>query len=625
VLRKALHLGRIRWLVIAPFLVVVALLVGLVVVSADILSAARAYVGGESLWSKGQKDAAYHLGRYVQSRHPTDYARVTAALAVPLGDRRAREALQRKPPDHAAAREGLLEGGNHADDVDGMIRLFLRFGRVNFMAEAIAIWTEADGRLAEFAAVAAQIHERIEAGDTAASPALQALTTRLPRLNEELTALERDFSATLGRASRTARDLVLLMSLLLASGLTAGGVALTAYMLRQQSQSEEQLQESNDRWALAAEAGGLGLFVWDLHGGNTTLDARAAELLGLAPQARVIRSTDLARETVHPDDQARVRAAMSQVIARPAPLHVRYRVQDPGGAARQIEAIASMRPPRRGDGAHLVGIVRDVSATVRAAELQLEKEAAERAARAKGEFLSRVSHELRTPLNAVLGFTELMRTDRSEPLTRTQEQRARLVQEAGRGLLALINDILDFGAVDSDTEPLSGEPVRLAPVLQASLQQIEPMAREQQVRLGADLPDAEVCVLADARRLGQVFNNLLSNAIKYNRPGGEVQIACAREGDAVVVSVRDTGPGMSPAQVAQLFQPFNRLGAEYSKVQGSGLGLVISRQLVKRMGGSLDVESAEGEGTCMTVRLRATAAAGLAESPSRESQAAPGA
>jgi len=110
---------------------------------------------------------------------------------------------------------------------------------------------------------------------------------------------------------------------------------------------------------------------------------------------------------------------------------------------------------------------------------------------------------------------------------------------------------------------------------------------------------------AEARRLEQVFTNLLSNAIKYNRPGGEVYLSCEREGDAVLVTVRDTGTGLRPDQVEQMFQPFNRLGAEFTKVQGSGLGLVITQQLIKRMGGSLSVSSTEGVGTRVVVRLRA--------------------
>jgi signal transduction histidine kinase len=593
-----------RWLMIGPFLVVVALLATLAVASVDILSAVRAYVGGESLWSKGQKDAVFYLNRYIDTHDPVDYLRFQNALAVPLGDRRARIALGQDPPDLDTARLGFLAGANHPDDVEGMIDLFLRFRRVSFMADAITIWAAADERLAELNVLALQVHEHIRVGDTD-SPELQVLVAGLPELNTRLTELEELFSATLGQASRTARRLVLIITLVLAAGLTVGGLFLTGYMLRQQAQVEHALRESNERWALAAEAAGMGLFEWDLHSGHASMDARAAALYGLHGPVAGTEVSDLTRDMVHPEDAARFRAAVSQLIAHPAPSTQRYRLLLPGGVVRHIEAIANVNRNYDGVGVRMVGVLRDVSDQMRAAELQLEKEAAERAYRAKGEFLSRVSHELRTPLNAVLGFAELVQTDPVDLPTPTQKQRIQHVLDAGRHLLALINDILDLSSLDESAAPLPVSPVALAPALQNSLSHVETLARAQQVVLEVVLPERALCVLADARRLEQVFTNLLSNAIKYNRVGGEVGVLCECVDDEVRVTVRDTGPGLRPDQLEQLFQPFNRLGAEFSKVQGSGLGLVITQQLVKRMGGSLQVHSTEGVGTRMVVRLRA--------------------
>ena len=603
-----MELGRIRWLVIGPFLGVVALLAGLTVASVDTLSAVRAFVGGESLWSKGQKEAVYQLSRYVASYDPLDYQRFQKALAVPLGDRRARVALEQAPPDLDAAYRGFLEGGNHADDVDGLVHLFLRFRRVGFMADAIALWTAADLQILELDDLGRQIHERLTAGDTG-SPELRALKGRLPELGERLTERAQRFSAVLGEASRTARRLVIFVTLLLAAGLTLAGVLLTSHMLKQQSRVERALRESNDRWALAAEAAGMGLYDWDLRTGKATLDARAAALYGLPAEPVTVEAASLSRDILHPEDAARFRAAMSQTIAHPAPVMVRYRVVL-NGVVRHIQANSCARFQEQEDGADgvgvgMVGILRDVSDEMHAAQLQLDKDAAERAYRSMGEFLSRVSHELRTPLNAVLGFTELMQTDPVDPLTPAQAQRVQRVLDSGRHLLALINDILDLGSLDEGQAMLPVQPVALAPVLQASLNQIETMAHAQQVNVVPDLPHAELQVMADARRLEQVLVNLLSNAVKYNRPSGEVRLSCEREGDAVSIAVRDTGLGLRPDQVEQLFQPFNRLGAQFSKVQGSGLGLVITQELVKRMGGRLTVESTEGVGTCMVVHLRA--------------------
>ena len=552
---------------------------------------------------QGPEDAVRHLERDIASRDGLDYQRFQKALAVPLGDHIARTSLERDPPDLEAARRGFLAGGNHPDDVEGLIQLFLRFRRVSFMADAIAIWTAADVQIAELNDLARQVHERITAGDNG-SAELRAVTGRLPALNEHLTEQAERFSATLGEASRTARRLVLVVTLLLAAGLTAGGLALTAYMLRQQSRTERALRESNDRWALAADAAGLAGSTGTCTAGaqRWTRGRRCCTACRQPPSTW--RQKSLSRDAVHPEDAARFRAAMSQSIAHPAPLTIRYRLVLADKGIRHVEAMVSVRRAVNGVGRRMVGILRDVSDEMQAAQLQLDKQAAERAYRAKSEFLSRVSHELRTPLNAVLGFTELMQTDDVDTPTLTQRQRLQQVLEAGRHLLALINDILDLGSLD-ETAALPVQAVVLAPLLQASVNQIEATARAQQVRVVAELPGPDVCVQADARRLEQVFVNLLTNAVKYNRHGGEVQLSCERVGDEVCVTVRDTGPGLRADQIEQMFQPFNRLGAEFSKVPGNGLGLVIAQQLVKRMDGKLGVTSTEGVGTCVEVRLRA--------------------
>ena len=375
-LRKALAQGRIRWVVIGPFLGVVALLAGLAAASVDMLSAVRAYVGGESLWSKGQKDAVFHLGRYIASRDPSDHQRFEAALAVHLGDRRARTALEREPPDLEAAREGFLQGGNHPDDLSAMILLFRRFQHVSFMADAISICAEADQQIVELSELARQLRARIVAGD-AASPELQVLVGQLPALNERLTVLEQSFSATLGEASRSAHRLVLVVTALLAAGLTAGGVFFTASMLRQQAQAERALRESNDRWALATEAAGIGVFDWDLQSDRVTLDARVAALYALPEAAGPLPAAHLSGEAVHPEDVARLRAALRELIASPAPMALRYRVLRSDGVTRHLEINADVRPGEQG--ARMVGILRDVSDEVQTAQLQFDKEAAERA------------------------------------------------------------------------------------------------------------------------------------------------------------------------------------------------------------------------------------------------------
>ena len=178
---KLKHSGtRFHWLVIGPFLIAVALLSALGVGSAHILSAVRAYVGGESLWSKGQKDAVYHLAAYTESQRAADYQRFVDAVSIPLGDRQARTELERPDPDLSVARRGFAQGGNHPDDVDAMIWLFRNFRSVPFMADAIAIWTEADLDIAQLNELAAQLHRLVLDGETGSRQA-RALLARLER------------------------------------------------------------------------------------------------------------------------------------------------------------------------------------------------------------------------------------------------------------------------------------------------------------------------------------------------------------------------------------------------------------------------------------------------------------
>ncbi len=236
-------------------------------------------------------------------------------------------------------------------------------------------------------------------------------------------------------------------------------------------------------------------------------------------------------------------------------------------------------------------------------ELENAKAAAEKANLAKSDFLSSMSHELRTPLNAVLGFAQLMASATPPP---TQEQKKSIdqISQAGWYLLSLINEILDLAMIESGKVMMSQEPMSVTDVLQDCRAMIEPQAHQRGIRMTFPCFDTHFYVHADRTRVKQVMVNLLSNAIKYNRMHGEVIVDCAMsDAGHVRVSVKDTGAGLTPEQLAQLFQPFNRLGQENSTEEGTGIGLVVTKQLIELMGGVIGVESTLGVGSVFWIDL----------------------
>ncbi len=240
--------------------------------------------------------------------------------------------------------------------------------------------------------------------------------------------------------------------------------------------------------------------------------------------------------------------------------------------------------------------------------LQKAKFVAERANLAKSDFLSNMSHELRSPLNAILGFTQLI--DSGSPLpTPGQKSSIDQILRAGWYLLELINEILDLALIESGKMSLSQESMSLADVLGDCQAMIEPQASKRGIRVVFPRLDAACFVKADQTRVKQVFINLLSNAIKYNREGGQVDVTCsARNAGRMRISFQDTGLGMSPDDLSQLFQPFNRLGQQAGTEEGTGIGLVVSKRLVELMDGAIGVESTVGVGSVFWVELHSALA-----------------
>jgi signal transduction histidine kinase/ActR/RegA family two-component response regulator len=237
----------------------------------------------------------------------------------------------------------------------------------------------------------------------------------------------------------------------------------------------------------------------------------------------------------------------------------------------------------------------------RTAELTAARDAAMRATQAKNSFLSSTSHELRTPLNAVLGFAQLIQMSE---LSAEDSDGIERILAAGRHLLALINELIDIARIESGDLGMSLEPVSVLPVIEESCRLMAPIAAERSIQITADPVHPALAVFVDRQRLAQILVNLISNAVKYNHRNGSITISCAEDGTGQVsIVVTDTGPGLAPDDLERIFIPFERLGAERTAVEGTGIGLPLARALTEAMKGRLTVSSVLGEGAAFTVSL----------------------
>lgn len=336
------------------------------------------------------------------------------------------------------------------------------------------------------------------------------------------------------------------------------------------------------------------------------------DVLGYAPETRVGENP---LDYMHPEDRERVAQVLHNFMTGRIHESIqRYRYRHADGHWVVLEGHGQAMTDAQGRITGVVIIARDVTEQVRLVEeLRAAKEEAQQANAAKNQFLSRMSHELRTPLNAVLGFVQLLKMGE---LTPEQRESVEYIRRGGEHLLNLINDILDISRIEVGRISLSLGPVPLRETIQETLRLVQRMAAEQSVQLlPLESPGCEGYVLADLQRLKQVLLNLSSNAIKYNRIGGSVAVNCVTPAEGrVQIRITDTGIGIPPEQLQQLFIPFERLDAERRGIQGTGLGLALSRALVEAMGGIIGVESRPDVGTTFWVELP------TAEPPEHQSQ-----
>ncbi len=385
-----------------------------------------------------------------------------------------------------------------------------------------------------------------------------------------------------------------------------------------QAEARHQIDDLTERLSLANDAGGIGVWDWNLDSGELVFDDRLQQLLGLAPEPLPPRDglAEVLGQQLLAEDAPVLAAAIGRALRLNEPLNQELRRRPPLAAdgtpgipgKHWLHITGRAHFDAQGQPRRLVGCAWDSSPEHEAARLRAAKESAESASRAKSAFLSRMSHELRTPLNAILGFSQLMRMEAEAGDLVLKPHRVTLIETAARHLLDLVNEVLDVSRIESGQLQVNLTKFSLHGVVGEVLPLLKGLADQNGVTLHDRLcPPPGLTVLADRLRLKEVLINLVSNAIKYNHNGGRVDVQADTVDGAVLVSVSDTGRGLDEQQMAGLFQPFNRLGAEATGIEGTGMGLFVSRRFMELMGGTIDVTSQPGHGTRVCLRLNAPA------------------
>ncbi|MCW7537753.1 PAS domain S-box protein [Aquabacterium sp. A7-Y] len=395
--------------------------------------------------------------------------------------------------------------------------------------------------------------------------------------------------------------------------------------ITRQREAEQALSLSEQRWKFALEGSGDGVWDWDVSSDRVYFSRRWKEILGYAEHELGDAPHEWSSR-LHPDDLPTVLEKLELHMKDSTPVYQsEHRIRHRDGRWLWVfERGKVVQRNEQGRALRIVGTYSDITRLKSAERALRDKQAVELASRAKTEFLSRMSHEMRTPLNAMIGFSQLLKFGAAEAPASQVRHYADHMLQAGQHLLALINDVLDLQRVEAGQMSISIEPTSLRKTLAQTLELLEPLALSAAVNFDNQVEE-DVTVLVDSQRLRQVLINIISNAVKYNRPDGVVRLSLGdRQGDAIDIRVEDSGEGLRPDQLARLFQPFERLGRETSPIEGTGLGLIIAKRLLEEMGGSIEVSSEPGTGTCVTlmVPLAGPASAGPpADTPAPAEQA----
>lgn len=632
------------------FVAIVATILIVMVFSLRLSAAVRAYVTGEGLWTRAQKDSVWYLNRYAWTRDESDYGAYLAAIAVILGDRTARLELERPVYDYATVERGFIEGGNDPRDVPDMIFLFRHFQTVSYFKQAIAAWRGTDGLVEELQHEAGELHRVV--AQAAPSAQLDQQLATIARINSELAPLERAFSDSLADGARWVYRTLSVAGAALTFALLAAGVWMAWRIGRQIRAGIRSLVEG----AAEVSAGNLG---FQIEANSHDELGRLAQdfnqmivhrrdamqnlererqflkaLVGSFP-GRVVACDMQGRLTIISTREAHVpeprdlaippeRWASEYGLYRPDGVSLLSLEEVPlyralqGESIQAVEVVMRLPPdePRvfltngkpiltaTGERLGAVVVMIDITERKRGeselAQRALDLARSESASEAKSQFVAAMSHEIRTPMNGLLGLLEL---HEDTALSEAQRESVRIMRGSAETLLTVIDDILDFSKMEAGQLRLERIPMSLRETVEGALETLAQGAAGKGLRLVCFVdPALPAKVFGDPIRIRQVLLNLCSNAIKFTAAGTVTVELAGRYSGAdrmrVRCAVRDTGIGVPRDAQERLFKPFSQ--AESSTTRrygGTGLGLSICKGLIERMGGSIGLSSDAGVGS----------------------------
>jgi PAS domain S-box-containing protein len=596
------------------YTLVIGIFVGLLLVdlltswaAIGVVNSARAFSTGEGRYSKAQKIAVIALHGYAHSEREVDYARFLEAIKVPLGDKLARTALEKPAVNNDAAVRGLLAGNNHADDVDGMIRLFRWFSWWKPFAAAVTDWRTADDLMQQIIAEALAFHRQVIAGPVARDKR-RAFLDRVDALDARMTRLENTFSTHMGEAARAATRVVVAGIALITTALWVIGILFATRLFRAQIALDRQLFRSERRFRDFAEIASDWFWETDTENRLSYMSESFLKFVGVTPEeAMGSDASEIVRNSVMSERHLQIHT--EAIAARKAFRSIHLRVAGPDGQTRYWSISGKPNFNAKGVYKGYRGITNDITAHVQDRDaLRAARDRAESANRAKSEFLANMSHELRTPLNAILGFSEVISAQHfgRDAIDRYAGY-ARDIHASGSHLLAIIEDIIDLSKIEAG-HSTTDESVAAVSEIAAQVRTLMGSRFDQAgIEFRIEFTEPGTLIRADRRKLTQVLVNLLSNAAKFTPKGGKVILGAARNPDgSFAFAVSDTGIGIAKESIPTVLAPFGQIESAFSrKHHGTGLGLPLSKALVEMHGGTLALESTLGLGTTVIVTLPA--------------------